>query len=194
MRRLSLHFLLKQKLLHIGRMDPAGLEPASATVTECCVPITLRALGAVFRSPKLDCKVAHHNCAREFHSGKVVHFGGLAKTPGWDKYCAWWVAPGGRCQWALDAICQIVEWPSQPLRFDSVVLRTASRLDSSLLQSDGLVDSVSAGNSQPRLTSGAFACLASSFAAKLPTYCHPGRSFAFAQRHRRSFRNTAALS
>ena len=34
-------------------------------------------------------------------------------------------ASGGRCQWVLDAICEIVEWPSQPLRFDSVVLRTA---------------------------------------------------------------------
>ena len=29
-------------------MDPAGFEPASATVTECCVPLTLRALRAVF--------------------------------------------------------------------------------------------------------------------------------------------------
>src|SRR5450755_4464256 len=27
-----------------GRMDPAGFEPASATVTECYVPLTLRAL------------------------------------------------------------------------------------------------------------------------------------------------------
>ena len=32
---------------------------------------------------------------------------------------------GGRCQWVLDAICEIVEWLSQPLRFESVVLRTA---------------------------------------------------------------------
>ena len=29
-------------------MDLAGFEPASATVTECCVPLTLRALRAVF--------------------------------------------------------------------------------------------------------------------------------------------------
>jgi len=28
---------------------------------------------------------------------------------------------GGRCQWVLDAVYQTVEWPSQPLRFDSVV-------------------------------------------------------------------------
>jgi hypothetical protein len=34
---------------------------------------------------------------------------------------------GGRCQWVLDAVCQTVEWPSQPLRFDSVVLRTTTR-------------------------------------------------------------------
>lgn len=36
-----------QKFLHIGRMDPAGFEPASATVTECRVSITPRALCAV---------------------------------------------------------------------------------------------------------------------------------------------------
>src|ERR1700675_1335995 len=30
-----------------GRMDPAGLEPASPTWTECYVPITPRALSAV---------------------------------------------------------------------------------------------------------------------------------------------------
>jgi hypothetical protein len=35
------------------------------------------------------------------------------------------VAPGGRCQWVLDAAFQVVEWPGQPLRFESVVLRTA---------------------------------------------------------------------
>jgi len=40
--------------------------------------------------------------------------------------CDGQTASGGRCQWVLDAICQIVEWPSQLLRFDSVVLRTAS--------------------------------------------------------------------
>src|SRR5579863_2424272 len=34
---------------------------------------------------------------------------------------------GGRCQWVLDAIYQMVEWLSQPLRFDSVVLRTTAR-------------------------------------------------------------------
>jgi hypothetical protein len=40
-------FSPQQKFLHKGRMDPAGLEPASATWTECYVPITPRALGAV---------------------------------------------------------------------------------------------------------------------------------------------------
>ena len=34
---------------------------------------------------------------------------------------------GGRCQWVLDAAYQAVEWPSQPLRFDSVVLRATTR-------------------------------------------------------------------
>ena len=38
------------------------------------------------------------------------------------------VAFGGRCQWVLDATFHVVEWLSQPLRFDSVVLRTAARL------------------------------------------------------------------
>jgi hypothetical protein len=35
------------------------------------------------------------------------------------------IASGGRCQWVLDAVCRTVEWLSQPLRFNSVVLRTA---------------------------------------------------------------------
>jgi hypothetical protein len=35
------------------------------------------------------------------------------------------VASGGRFQWVLDAACEAVEWLRQPLRFDSVVLRTA---------------------------------------------------------------------
>src|SRR5713226_1438533 len=46
--RLSLCSLPKNELLYSsstrGRMDPAGLEPASATWTECYVPITPRAL------------------------------------------------------------------------------------------------------------------------------------------------------
>jgi hypothetical protein len=35
------------------------------------------------------------------------------------------VASGGRCQWVLDTAFQAVEWLGQPLRFESVVLRTA---------------------------------------------------------------------
>lgn len=42
-------------------MDPAGFEPASATVTECCVPLTLRALSGVFRGWGQDRKVMRHN-------------------------------------------------------------------------------------------------------------------------------------
>jgi hypothetical protein len=34
---------------------------------------------------------------------------------------------GGCCQWVLVAVYQTVEWPSQPLRFDSVVLRSTTR-------------------------------------------------------------------
>jgi hypothetical protein len=41
------------------------------------------------------------------------------------------VASGGCCQWVLDAIREIVEWPSQPLRFESVVLRTALDISNS---------------------------------------------------------------
>ena len=37
---------------------------------------------------------------------------------------------GGRCQWVLDTIFHMVERPHQPLRFNSVVLRTA--LDQSI--------------------------------------------------------------
>jgi hypothetical protein len=47
---ISLFSLLKLNFsLPLGRMDPAGFEPASATVTECRVPLTLRALTAVSR-------------------------------------------------------------------------------------------------------------------------------------------------
>ena len=46
--RVSLRCLSNKTLLHkIRRMDPAGFEPASATWTECCVPVTPRALSGV---------------------------------------------------------------------------------------------------------------------------------------------------
>jgi len=32
---------------------------------------------------------------------------------------------GGYFQWVLDAACEAVEWPYQPLGFDSLALRTA---------------------------------------------------------------------
>lgn len=35
-------------------------------------------------------------------------------------------ASGGRYQWVLDAVCEAVEWTSQPLRFESAVLCTPS--------------------------------------------------------------------
>jgi len=55
------------------------------------------------------------------------YFRGIAfMTDGLDTL-ARWTASGGRCQWVLDAIRQIVEWPCQPLRFESVVLRTSAR-------------------------------------------------------------------
>jgi hypothetical protein len=45
---MSLFSLLKLNFsLPLGRMDPAGFEPASATVTECRVPLKLRALEGV---------------------------------------------------------------------------------------------------------------------------------------------------
>ena len=48
LRRLSLRFLLAgSSPPQTGRMDPAGLEPASATWTECCAPIAPRALYGV---------------------------------------------------------------------------------------------------------------------------------------------------
>ena len=55
-----------------GRMDSAGFEPASATRTECCVPITPRALRAVsvtasaiarVRCPILPCTKLGENIA-----------------------------------------------------------------------------------------------------------------------------------
>ena len=47
-RRLSLRFLLMNFSSTKGRMDPAGFEPASATVTECRVSFTPRALRVEF--------------------------------------------------------------------------------------------------------------------------------------------------
>lgn len=46
-----------------GRMDPAGLEPASATWTECYVPITPRALKGSCHGDSRE-KVEGHNLAR----------------------------------------------------------------------------------------------------------------------------------
>ncbi len=40
---LSLRLSPQMRLLHRWRMDPTGFEPASATWTECCVPITPQA-------------------------------------------------------------------------------------------------------------------------------------------------------
>ena len=34
---------------------------------------------------------------------------------------------GGCCQWVLAAACEAVEWPSQPLGFESLALRTVTR-------------------------------------------------------------------
>jgi len=39
---------------------------------------------------------------------------------------------GGRCQWVLDTTFQVAEWLGQPLRFDSVVLRTATLISALL--------------------------------------------------------------
>src|SRR5439155_21470589 len=43
-------------------MDPAGVEPASATVTECRVPVTLRALSGVFPVDKGGARLDVTNC------------------------------------------------------------------------------------------------------------------------------------
>jgi hypothetical protein len=64
------------------------------------------------------------------------------------------------CQWVVAATCQVVEWPGQPLRFESVDLRTASRLRVGFVIMILLKGSVPTGNfAWPRLTSGAFAFL-----------------------------------
>jgi hypothetical protein len=53
------------------------------------------------------------------------YFCGIARSEGQENSEFGWVASGGRCQWVLDATCHVVEWLGQPLRFESVVLRTA---------------------------------------------------------------------
>ena len=61
LRRLSLRFLLEQSSPpRTGRMDPAGLEPASATWTECRAPIAPRALTRVSRGCRDRCKDVSH--------------------------------------------------------------------------------------------------------------------------------------
>jgi hypothetical protein len=62
---------------------------------------------------------------------------------------------GGRWQWVLDTICQMVEWSYQPLRFNSVVLRTAPRPNKPAVIIKTLTDGVPIGL-LPRLISGAF--------------------------------------
>ena len=44
-------------------------------------------------------------------------------------------SPGGYCQWVLNAACEAVEWPNQPLGFNSLALRTALDLMNSPLRS-----------------------------------------------------------
>jgi hypothetical protein len=48
LRRLSLRSLLMILSSTKGRTDPAGFEPTFATVTECCVSVTPRALSRVW--------------------------------------------------------------------------------------------------------------------------------------------------
>ena len=66
------------------------------------------------------------------------------------------VASGGRFQWVLDAACHAVEWLSQPLRFDSVVLRTSTRP----IDSDVTIEidrrRTNWQRYEPRMTTGAF--------------------------------------
>ena len=56
-------FSPQNEFLPKGRMDPAGFEPASATMTECHVPITLRALseclGVIEQVARLSVTILH---------------------------------------------------------------------------------------------------------------------------------------
>ena len=70
---ISLPSLLKRNFSSTtGRMNPAGFEPASATVTECRVPLTRRALIGVFRNGWGYSKV-----------GRAVIFG---SAPNWELF------------------------------------------------------------------------------------------------------------
>jgi hypothetical protein len=69
---------------------------------------------------------------------------------------------GGRCQWVLDAARQAVEWLSQPLGFESLVLRGHSTfhllLDTAWA---GFIIKLAGGvqhqfDRKPRMTTGAF--------------------------------------
>jgi hypothetical protein len=55
----------------------------------------------------------------------VTYFRGIALIAGRRDIARRQGALGGCCQWVLDAAYQTVEWPRQPLRFESVILRRA---------------------------------------------------------------------
>ena len=60
-------------LLTRRRMDPAGFEPASATWTECYVPITLRALVASIRMTLNAGKGASHTSGKPVPNWEAAH-------------------------------------------------------------------------------------------------------------------------
>ncbi len=63
--RVSLRYLPNKAPLHkIGSVDPAGFEPASATVTECYVSLTPRALNETGPSAVENTKVIDHRFYR----------------------------------------------------------------------------------------------------------------------------------
>ena len=70
---ISLFSLLKRNFSSTtGRMDPTGFEPASATMTECRVPLTLRALIGVCGSAKNMARVAETIFWTVFQIGRLL--------------------------------------------------------------------------------------------------------------------------
>ena len=86
---ISLPSLLKRNFSSTtGRMDPTGFEPASATVTECRVPLTLRALIGVSGVAENMARLAERNILERVPNWEVFGRQGAFNTGAKQILCA----------------------------------------------------------------------------------------------------------
>ena len=80
---------------------------------------------------------------------------------------------GGCCEWVLAAACEAVEWPSQPLGFESLALRSVTRyyrrvLTRSSVRLELKMQAAVSAHFKPRVTLGALAFLTPFLAPVIP--------------------------